>query len=73
MAKVKVKKGKGPMEYPPDHQLGMVVPLNGSDCAKCSFWDGEDCENKYFRKWNNGSGEIPTTPDRYCCDLFKTK
>jgi len=73
MAKIVVKKSKGPIEYPPNHQLGMVVPLNGSDCAKCSFWDGKDCENERFRKWNNGSGKIPVSPERYCCDLFKIK
>lgn len=64
---------KGKIEYPADHKLGMIVPLNGSDCAKCSYWDGEDCENKLFRQWNNGSGKIPVEPNRYCCDLFKIK
>ena len=68
-----ISTNKGQISYPSDHKLGMVVPVGGSDCEKCSFWDGKDCENKLFRKWNNGSGIIPTTPDRYCCDLFDTK
>ena len=73
MAKIKVKKKSGLIDYPPGHQLGMIVPDGGSDCAKCKFWDGEDCENKLFRQWNNGSGEIPVAPTKYCCDLFATK
>ena len=70
MAKIKVK-GKGKITYPADHKLGMVVPKGGSNCAKCKFWDGEDCENKLFRQWN-GSGEIPGEPTKYCCDFFKS-
>lgn len=73
MVKIKTSKGKGPIAYPPDHKLGMVVPEGGSMCGRCSFWDGEDCENKLFREWNNGSGEIPTSPTKYCCDLFNTR
>ena len=75
MAKISVKKKpeKKLPEYPADHQLGMEVPQGGSDCSKCSFWDGEDCENKYYREWNNGSGDIPVEPARYCCDFFKVK
>ena len=72
MAKIKVTKNKSLPEYPPDHKVGMEVPEGGSDCAKCSFWDGEDCENKLFRQWN-GSGTIPTAPTKYCCDFFKSR
>ena len=72
MAKIKVG-GKKLPEYPANHKVGMVVPDGGSDCAKCSFWDGEDCENKLFREWNNGSGEISVAPTRYCCDFFEAK
>jgi len=60
-------------EYPPNHKVGMIVPLNGSDCKKCEYWGGAECSNKYFRQWNNRSGKIPTTPDRYCCDFFDVK
>jgi hypothetical protein len=60
------------IEYPPNHKVGMVVPVGGSDCAKCKFWDGKDCENKYFRQWNNRSGKIPVAPEKYCCDFFET-
>ena len=72
MAKIKVGGKKLPV-YPPDHQLGMEVPEGGSDCAKCHFWDGEDCENAYYRQWNNGSGDIPVSPNKFCCDFFKPK
>lgn len=72
MPKIKVSKAKKLPEYPADHKLGMEVPEGGSDCAKCFFWDGQDCENKLFRQWNNGSGNIPVKPEKYCCDFFKT-
>lgn len=71
MAKIRVSKKKLP-EYPADHPLGMIVPEGGSDCAKCFFWDGKDCENSFYRKWNNGSGDIPVAPTKYCCDFFKS-
>lgn len=72
MAKVKVK-SKGPVEYPPNHKPGMKVPKGGSSCSSCKFWDGEDCENEYYRKWNNGSGKIPAPPDEYCSDFYEPK
>lgn len=59
-------------EYPPNHKVGMKVPVGGSDCAKCSYWTDNECSNKYFRQWNNRSGKIPTSSDRYCCDFFET-
>jgi len=68
--KVKLSNKKGPIEYPKDHQPGMKVAHGGSCCANCFFWDGEDCENTYYRKWNNGSGEIPEKPDDYCSDWW---
>lgn len=71
MAKLKRNIKKLPA-YPPDHKLGMEVPNGGSNCAKCSFWDGDDCENKTFREWN-GSGDIPVAPERYCCDFWMPK
>jgi len=70
MAKIKVNK-KLP-EYPPNHKLGMEVPEGGSDCAKCEYWKNDLCSNSYFIKWN-GTGEIPTKPEKYCCDFFETK
>lgn len=72
MAKIKTSK-KGPIEYPPDHKPGMKVTKGGSCCANCRFWDGEDCENKYYRKWNNGSGTIPTDPESFCSDWWEPK
>ena len=71
MPKLTVKKGKP--EYPADHKAAMRVTKGGSCCANCKFWDGEDCENKYYRKWNNGSGEIPVKPDEFCSDWWEPK
>lgn len=72
MAKVKIK-GKGPITYPDNHKPGMRVPKGGSCCQNCKYWDGEDCENKNYRTWNNGSGEIPTNPDSFCSDWWEPK
>lgn len=71
MAKVRVGK-KTPVEYPADHQLGMKVPVGGSDCQKCEYVKGQECTNKIFAKWN-GSSTIPAPVNQYCCDLFETK
>lgn len=57
-------------KYPPDHQVGMTVPVGGSDCAKCEYVEGQNCTNENFVKWN-GSEEIPDQTDRYCCDFFE--
>jgi len=70
MPKVKVSKSKGPVTYPPDHKPGMKVAKGGSCCANCKFWDGKDCENSYYRVWNNGNGKIPTDPTTYCSDWW---
>jgi hypothetical protein len=72
--KVKVSKSKGPIGYPEDHKPGMKVPLGGSNCGNCLYWDGSDCENEYYRKWNNGSGKIPVdNPEGYCSDWWTPK
>jgi hypothetical protein len=60
-------------EYPPNHKVGMRVPKGGSCCANCKFWDGKDCESKYYRMWNNRSGKIPAPPDEYCSDFWEPK
>lgn len=72
MIKVKVKSDKkGEVEYPSDHKPGMKVTKGGSCCANCFFWDGKDCENEYYRKWNNGNSEIPVNdPETYCSDWW---
>lgn len=62
----------GKVTYPPDHKLGMHVPVGGSDCAKCKFVDGQDCTNKIFVRWN-GDAKIPALTNEYCCDMFETK
>lgn len=49
----------------------MVVPVGGSDCAKCEYFHApKNCSNEAFQKWN-GSRVLPAEPDRYCCDLFE--
>lgn len=73
MAKVRISTKKGKFELPPDHKPAMKVAKGGSCCANCKFWDGEDCENKYYRQWNNGSGEIPEDPNSYCSDWWMPK
>jgi hypothetical protein len=58
--------------YPKDHKLGMVVPLGGSNCAKCEYLSGDsDCSNKAFQRWNGGKSKLPASASRYCCDLFE--
>jgi len=67
--------------YPENHQLGMVVPKGGSDCAKCKFLSGNhNCKNKGFQKWMTNTFKdvsdpslLPAPADEYCCDLFVTK
>ena len=54
------------------HELGMSVPIGGSDCAKCKYVDVQDCTNKIFIKWNGGP-VIPDATNSYCCDEFETK
>jgi len=75
MTKVKVKKeGKGKFELPPDHKPAMKVTAPGASCNNCKFWDGEDCENKYYRQYNNGSGKIPVSdPTTFCSDWWTPK
>jgi hypothetical protein len=71
--KIRVKqKSKGEITYPADHKPAMVVPKGGSCCANCKFWDGKDCENKNYIKWN-GNGDIPTDPDKFCSDWYEPK
>lgn len=61
-------------KYTKDHQVGMVVPKGGSDCAKCEYVskDGKECAQKDFVKWN-GSNKLPAPADEYCCDFFTTR
>ena len=68
-----IPKVKGEVKYPSDHVPGMKVPKGGSRCANCKYWDGDDCENKYYRIWNKGSGEIPADPNEYCSDWYEPK
>ena len=71
---VKIKISKGKVEYPPDHKPGMRVTKPGASCANCLFWNGKVCENEYYKKWNNGSGEIPVSdPETFCSDWWRPK
>lgn len=60
------------ISYPANHKVGMVVPVGGSNCAKCEYVDGQNCKNSHFAKWNGGK-KIPAPVDRYCCDFFEVK
>lgn len=64
--------GHPPLHYPANHQVGMRVPKNGSDCAKCEYVRGNECSNKLYVKWNK-SHLIPAPIDEYCCDFFEAK
>lgn len=59
-------------EYPKDHQVGMEVPVGGSNCDKCKHLVGpQRCDDDEFIEWNDGD-RIPVKTDRYCCDFFET-
>lgn len=64
--------GPGNFELPPNHKPGIKVPKGGSSCSNCKFWNGSECTNEYFIKWN-GSGTIPAPPDEYCSDWYEPK
>lgn len=69
--KIKVKKGKGQVTYPPDHQPGMKVSKGGSSCLTCEYYKGDStCGNEYFKKWM-GSDKMPAPPDEYCSDWWE--
>lgn len=56
--------------YPADHQVGMEVPVGGSNCDKCEYLKApQTCGNAKWVGWN-GSNRIPVKTDRYCCDFF---
>jgi hypothetical protein len=70
MPKLIVKKGE--VKYPADHKPAMRVPKGGSCCTKCEYFNGTECTNEYYIKWN-GSGKIPLPPDEFCSDWFENK
>lgn len=65
---------ENPIIYPPDHKVGMRVPLGGSDCAKCEYVRNHnlDCANEHFVSWA-GTHKLPLPADEYCCDFFEAK
>jgi len=60
------------IEHATGHQLGMRVPIHGSDCEKCKYvsQDKKKCSQPVFIKWN-GSNVLPFAADEYCCDEFE--
>lgn len=71
-----------PIEYPKDHEAGMIVPKGGSSCKTCEYLKDagkEDigvkpvCTNTYFIKWNKNSNIIPGPIDSYCSDFYEPK
>ncbi len=75
MGPVMERFGGGWFDYPPDHKLGMRVPMGGSNCAKCEYLssDHKHCKQKEFIKWQHGNDELPMSDDIFCCDLFQIK
>lgn len=62
-------------DYPADHKLGMPVPEGGSNCAKCEYWEKKkpkQCAEPHYIEWN-GTGFIPVSPTKFCCDFFEAK
>lgn len=60
-------------KYPPDHQVGMEVPVGGSDCDKCEYLVGpQTCGESHFIEWN-GSNHIPVPTNKWCCDFYDIK
>lgn len=68
--------GKGPFELPSNHKAAIQVTKGGSSCKNCKFVDAENhaCTNKYYIKWNGGSGKLPDLPlDEICSDWWESK
>lgn len=54
-------------EYP----FATKVPKAGASCATCMFLDKEGvCTNRYYIKWNDGSGELGAKAKRWCCSAW---
>jgi hypothetical protein len=56
--------------YPPNHQLGMVVPKGGSSCKSCEYVRGQKCAEKHYISWK-GDAIIPVPVDQWCCDFYE--
>lgn len=69
--------------YPADHQVGIEVPFDGSDCDKCEYLKDRAkriCGESHFIAAEcktppkpAGSDQIPLPVNRYCCDFFEPK
>lgn len=59
--------------YPPNHKVGMKVPVGGSNCDKCEYLKSpQKCGETHFIQWNK-SDTIPVSTNEYCCDFFEAK
>ena len=68
--------GKGKFELPDNHKAAIQVTKGGSCCKNCKYVDAENhaCKNKYYIKWNGGSGKLPDLPlDEICSDWWEAK
>ena len=59
--------------YPRDHKPAMQVPVGGSSCSKCVFYnpDGNRCRSRDYQRYY-GTDKIPAPPDQFCSDWFET-
>jgi len=62
---------EGRIEYPAGYEPAREVPYGGGACSNCAKWNPTSalCEGKYFIEYN-GSGNIPTEPERYICNWW---
>jgi hypothetical protein len=62
---------EGNAVYPPGYKAAREVPYGGANCANCIKWNADkgECEGKYFIEYN-GSGVIPTEPEKYLCNWW---
>ena len=63
------QQGETSLSFPEGFEAAKKVPNGGAMCANCAKWDAEEkvCKGQYYIKWNNGNGEIPTSPNEYVC------
>jgi hypothetical protein len=67
--------GGGQYEVPSNHKAGLRVPVGGSCCKNCKYWNDSDnkCGNKFYQNWSETDGEIPFPPNEYCSDWWEPR
>ena len=57
------------LKFPEDFKAAKKIPKGGAMCANCAKWNDKkyECEGEYYIKYNNGSGEIPTSDEKFVC------